>query len=212
MATHTPINESIPGGLCRALSCLFLAYHYGKDDNQPFWVNSDLFASQKLFSALGAKETNYAGDRAMFKTGGGGAQEAVRRGLRVAHEAPLHRQGGPGGVARVDTEHAGPRLQTIPGHPAEGAEHRDIDEGEPARRPVTVAQGRPARVQPALAGRRPSSGRGYTSSSTRTTGRGSSNSWASSFRSCAPFITARRPRPGRSPAGCDAGGRPTRRG
>jgi hypothetical protein len=66
MVAHTSPAKEMPGGLCRALSCAFVTYNYGKDDNQPFWLNSDLYASQKFFSALGAKEKNWAGEYAMF--------------------------------------------------------------------------------------------------------------------------------------------------
>jgi hypothetical protein len=69
MVAHTSPAKDMPGGLCRALSCAFVTYNYGKDDNLPFWLNSDLFASPRFFSALGAKQANLAGEYAMFVKG-----------------------------------------------------------------------------------------------------------------------------------------------
>jgi hypothetical protein len=57
MVTHT--ENKMPGGLCRALSCAYVTYNHGKDDNLPFWLNPDLYASQKFFSALGASKEVY---------------------------------------------------------------------------------------------------------------------------------------------------------
>lgn len=72
MLEHVPPDMDIPNGLCRALSCAFVTYNYSKDDNQPFWLDASIYASKKLFSALGASKTgNYAGYGTIK---GGGAQ------------------------------------------------------------------------------------------------------------------------------------------